>query len=176
MIRRTCTFAVAAVLAALTALNASAEQPMLNGDMGKTTKAEVLPAVGYLDLTLGQQKLSYMLNGGYPKPPLKEPVGLQLTPEAIDVVKDLVSQKFFDPFSAQFRDVRAAVNAYDTKHTYFFVCGSVNAKNRFGAYVGFEQFYLVVLNPALGTHDSTTYFASDTSPDYAAATCELAGL
>jgi hypothetical protein len=47
-------------------------------------------------------------------------------------VQDKVSYDLIDPSSAQFRNV-AVVGGW--------VCGEVNAKNRFGAYVGFKPFY-----------------------------------
>lgn len=44
----------------------------------------------------------------------------------------------FDPFSAQFR--REAL--YQIENGNFVYCGQVNAKNRFGAYVGYTDFYV----------------------------------
>jgi hypothetical protein len=39
-----------------------------------------------------------------------------------------------DPDSAEFRDLRVSTDKS-------IVCGSVNAKNKFGGYVGFRRFY-----------------------------------
>jgi hypothetical protein len=47
-------------------------------------------------------------------------------------VQDKVSYDLIDPSSAQFRNV-TVVDGW--------VCGEVNAKNRFGAYVGYKPFY-----------------------------------
>lgn len=48
-----------------------------------------------------------------------------------------LSEKLLDPFSAQFRELREfpALGASMT-------CGKVNAKNSFGAYVGFKEFVI----------------------------------
>jgi hypothetical protein len=46
-------------------------------------------------------------------------------------MKREVAEEFFDPGSAEFRNVREAVIGY---------CGEVNGKNRFGGYVGFKAF------------------------------------
>jgi hypothetical protein len=51
----------------------------------------------------------------------------------------------FDPYSAQFDDVREINTAIGEM-----VCGLVNAKNRMGAYVGRKPFYYVVLNGEMG--------------------------
>lgn len=48
-----------------------------------------------------------------------------------DLVKDAVAARMRDPSSVQFRDL---TGEGDT------VCGEVNAKNGFGAYVGFQRF------------------------------------
>lgn len=55
-------------------------------------------------------------------------------PEFVRVsrAKDAVAAQLFDGGSAQFRNVHA-VNIIS-------ICGEVNAKNRFGAYVGFTKF------------------------------------
>lgn len=45
-----------------------------------------------------------------------------------------VTRMLFDPESARFQDLKART---DTK----VVCGYVNAKNKFGGYVGFRRFY-----------------------------------
>lgn len=47
----------------------------------------------------------------------------------------LVTETFRDPVSAQFRRVRLITSSRDQV-----ICGEVNFKNGFGAYVGFEQF------------------------------------
>lgn len=54
--------------------------------------------------------------------------------------KALVASMMKDPTSAQFRDVFSrSLNGADD----YVVCGSVNAKNGFGAYVGFRRFFAV---------------------------------
>lgn len=50
--------------------------------------------------------------------------------------KEAVSRKMRDPSSVQFRELRTVKQADGTRA----VCGEYNAKNAFGAYVGFEGF------------------------------------
>lgn len=47
-------------------------------------------------------------------------------------VRSAMEEYLFDPFSAEYRKLRAGRNGA--------VCGQVNAKNRLGAYVGFRDF------------------------------------
>ena len=49
-------------------------------------------------------------------------------------VKSAVSRNFFDPNSAEFRDIE--------KYPDNSSCGYVNGKNKFGGYVGFRKFHL----------------------------------
>jgi hypothetical protein len=53
----------------------------------------------------------------------------------IETAKTAVRSGLFDPYSAQFEDVRVARNANGE-----FVCGFVNAKNKMGGYVGKAPF------------------------------------
>jgi len=46
--------------------------------------------------------------------------------------KEQVTRDLYDPYSAQFRNL--------TNH-HGALCGEINAKNKFGAYVGFKRFY-----------------------------------
>jgi len=55
--------------------------------------------------------------------------------EKKSVLKNISSQ-FFDPDSVEFRNVN-----FDNG---ILMCGEVNGKNRYGAYVGFKKFYVVV--------------------------------
>jgi len=50
--------------------------------------------------------------------------------------KEAVSREMRDPSSVQFRDVKSVKQADGSTA----VCGEYNAKNAFGAYVGFERF------------------------------------
>jgi hypothetical protein len=58
----------------------------------------------------------------------------------IEVAKKHLTYNFKDPGSAQYRNVVVT----DQKN----VCGEVNGKNAYGAYVGFRRFY--VIGPAFG--------------------------
>lgn len=59
------------------------------------------------------------------------------TPEqaAMDQVKQKIAYDLKDPDSAKFRNVRAGLRGKD-----FMVCGEVNAKNSYGAYIGYKPF------------------------------------
>ena len=61
-------------------------------------------------------------------------------PSAADVerAKAAVVYDFFDPDSAQFRNIVG----YRVQTGDQIICGEVNAKNRFGAYVGYQGFYV----------------------------------
>lgn len=64
--------------------------------------------------------------------------------QQIDTAKDYVGRQMRDPSSVQFRDEFVVADA---------VCGEVNGKNAYGAYVGFKHFIAhdgkVTLEPAL---------------------------
>jgi len=67
-----------------------------------------------------------------------EPVALSTAQKRS--IETTVTRDFFDPTSAQFRNVRASdvVLADGQRETR--VCGEVNGKNRMGGYVGFQYF------------------------------------
>lgn len=56
----------------------------------------------------------------------------------LSAVKSKVVYSFKDPGSAQFRNI----TAYRVATGDLAVCGEVNGKNGFGAYVGFKTFYI----------------------------------
>lgn len=57
--------------------------------------------------------------------------------DAVDAAKSHVEADLFDPGSAKFRAIKPS---HLTDHAPFVICGQVNAKNRFGGYVGFKRF------------------------------------
>lgn len=57
-----------------------------------------------------------------------------------------VTRDFFDPASAQFRNVRAVDVVLENGSNERRVCGEVNGKNRLGGYTGFEMFGGTVTN------------------------------
>jgi hypothetical protein len=65
--------------------------------------------------------------------------GRTLTPSEKTVIRDAVSERFFDPDSAKFRWL-----PLPSKFEGGVYCGSVNAKNRFGAYTGYGAFVVIV--------------------------------
>lgn len=62
--------------------------------------------------------------------------------QIIALVTPVIANKFKDPDSAHFRNLKVVqVNSPALK---WYVCGEVNAKNGFGGYVGYERFYGLV--------------------------------
>lgn len=61
--------------------------------------------------------------------------------KTIGLVKTDVISRFKDPDSVQYRDVKSVKDRSAWK---WYVCGEVNAKNGFGAYVGYDRFYGIV--------------------------------
>lgn len=57
--------------------------------------------------------------------------------KATGLAKAYVARNFKDPDSVMFRDLKVILE--NGKPNY--VCGEANAKNGFGAYVGYEKFY-----------------------------------
>lgn len=83
----------------------------------------------------------------------------------IKIAKEDVAQSLKDPSSAQFRNMRFVANKDDVGSTSSgYVCGELNGKNSFGAYVGFERIYVYVkaeprwVIPLLGLSYSTSDF------------------
>ena len=70
-------------------------------------------------------------------PSIAGPVTGAAKERLINEAKAAISHDLKDPSSAQFRNIWIAYEAEIDKST---VCGEVNAKNSFGAYVGFAQF------------------------------------
>ena len=81
--------------------------------------------------------------------------GQSLEDAAISVVRE----KMLDPDAAQFRGVE--------KRGEWTVCGEVNGKNRFGAYVGFKKFHASKLG-----QDWSILYDSD-EVDIATSLCKL---
>lgn len=60
--------------------------------------------------------------------------GCSKLPTAENIAKEAVSKMLNDPYSAHFGDTKKGANSGD-------VCGTVNAKNKMGAYVGETPFF-----------------------------------
>lgn len=71
---------------------------------------------------------------------------VKLSDEQVKEIKSEVTQDFFDPFSVQFRDIRAVDVSLANGQRERRVCGEVNGKNRMGGYVGFSMFGGVIVN------------------------------
>jgi hypothetical protein len=72
------------------------------------------------------------------------PVSLSASQRA--QIESTVTTDFKDPGSAQFRNVRAADLTLEDGTKERRVCGEVNGKNSFGAYVGFTMFGGTIVN------------------------------
>jgi hypothetical protein len=63
-----------------------------------------------------------------------------LTAQQRAQIEQTVTRDFFDPASAQFRDVRMVTVTLANGSQETRVCGEVNGKNRMGGYTGFSMF------------------------------------
>lgn len=70
---------------------------------------------------------------------------VQLSSRQVAQIKATVVYDFFDPGSAQFRNIRAADVALQDGTRERRVCGEVNGKNRLGGYVGFTYFGGIIM-------------------------------
>jgi hypothetical protein len=80
--------------------------------------------------------------------PITESRPVQLSAGQIDQIKNTLSYDLKDPGSAQFRNIRAADVTLSDGTKERRVCGKLNGKNSFGAYVGFEWFGGKMINGA----------------------------
>ena len=71
----------------------------------------------------------------------------------ISQTKQHVKNTLKDPESAQFKDVKVAINIKGDKT----VCGQVNAKNSYGGYTGFKSFYVKNNNGLVHFEDDLNY-------------------
>ena len=65
---------------------------------------------------------------------------VSLTSRQVAQIEGTVTHDFFDPSSAQFRNVRAVDLTLSNGTKVRRVCGEVNGKNQMGGYVGFNLF------------------------------------
>jgi hypothetical protein len=65
---------------------------------------------------------------------------IRLTAAQAQQIQGAMAYNLFDPGSAQFRNIRAADVTLKDGNKERRVCGEINGKNRFGAYVGFQMF------------------------------------
>jgi hypothetical protein len=67
-----------------------------------------------------------------------------------EITKNYISKDFYDPYSAVFvmnKPTKALTIGQRSRFAWV-VCGTVNAKNRFGGYVGAKPFYVKIYNGA----------------------------
>jgi hypothetical protein len=62
-----------------------------------------------------------------------------------------MTSTFVDPDSVQIRDLHYALD--NSASDKLWVCGEVNAKNKFGGYVGFQKFVITVYLPLRASSD-----------------------
>ncbi|WP_395543272.1 hypothetical protein [Neotabrizicola sp. sgz301269] len=84
--------------------------------------------------------LAATLAGCVAMSPIVESRPVSLTSGQISQIKGSMAYDLKDPGSAQFRNIRAADVTLSDGTKERRVCGELNGKNSFGAYVGFEWF------------------------------------
>lgn len=78
--------------------------------------------------------------------PIESATPVALSSQDRAIVQASMSHDLFDPSAAQFRNVRAAIVTLNSGETLRRICGEMNGKNQYGAYVGYENFSGVVEN------------------------------
>ena len=76
-----------------------------------------------------------------------------LSQSQIGQIQTTVVRDFFDPASAQFRDIRAVDVTLNNGQQIRRVCGEVNGKNRLGGYVGYTWFGGQIVNGSFVKRD-----------------------
>ena len=64
----------------------------------------------------------------------------------VATAKSLVADRMRDPEATRFKD---EIYAYQTSYGDYIVCGTLNAKNAMGGYVGYKPFYVRIRNNAI---------------------------
>ncbi|WP_417463247.1 hypothetical protein [Kordiimonas sp.] len=77
--------------------------------------------------------------------PIEQSKSVKIPPALMQEIKTEVTRDFFDPASAQFRNIRLVDVTLKDGTQERRVCGEVNGKNRLGGYVGFSMFGGVVV-------------------------------
>ena len=65
---------------------------------------------------------------------------LPMSASQVQMVKTTIGRGLKDPRSAQYQNIRMVRNTNQSGTSHTLVCGEVNAKNSYGAYVGFKMF------------------------------------
>lgn len=97
------------------------------------------------------------LSGCMQMTPIVASAPVSLSSTMLAEIQSEVTHDFFDPGSAQFRNIRAVDVRLETGETERRVCGHVNGKNRYGAYVGFSMFGGVLVD---GDFQKRDFFAA----------------
>lgn len=100
--------------------------------------------------------LSVSLTACVAMTPIVESKPVPLSQRQTQQIKSTVTHDFFDPSSAQFRNIRAVDVTLQDGQRERRVCGEVNGKNRMGGYVGFSMFGGTLQN---GTFVQNPFFA-----------------
>lgn len=87
-----------------------------------------------------------LLSGCVATVPIASSKPVRLSNQQVAQIKATMVRDFFDPDAANFRNIRAVDLTLTDGQTFRRVCGEVNGKNRYGAYVGFEMFGGRIMN------------------------------
>lgn len=85
--------------------------------------------------------------------PISDAKPISLSPSQVAQIKSAVTYDFFDPSSAQFRNLRAVDVTLKDGKTARRVCGEVNGRNQLGGYSGFQMFGGEMVNGAFQKQD-----------------------
>lgn len=89
----------------------------------------------------------------------------QITAQDRAMIDRALIQDMKDPSSAQTRNIEG----FNLSNGDRVICGSINGKNSFGAYVGFRPFYLRYTPPASPQAVLTSFSGGGTGTDYISA-------
>jgi hypothetical protein len=138
---------VLGLIAGLSTTSLRADVPLNENFSGdELSRAEKRSTVVSIELGL---ELVKALLGKQISPVIWDPVKIELSGMAIESVKSEINAKLKDPYSAQYSELSAVTFPDSERHEILLVCGNVNAKNSFGAFVGKTPFLILMLNPHL---------------------------
>jgi hypothetical protein len=78
--------------------------------------------------------------------------------EALAIAHKAIVHDLKDPSSAQFRDETVRSQTLTDGSTGYIICGEMNAKNSYGAYVGFVPYYVAGNSGKFRTEENGGYF------------------
>lgn len=78
----------------------------------------------------------------------------------VGLAQKIIKERLFDPYSVRFENTAARAGVDRAGKPERLVCGSYNAKNRYGAYIGAKRFVYVPSEKAVYTVQIEKLFAS----------------